>query len=110
MSTESVVNHHLEAVMAGDIDGILSDYADDAVFFHQQGTAKGPGEIRSFVESMVEAMASLMPNFEMITQDADGEVMYIVWKSGDAVPMGTDTFVVKDGKIVTQTFAAYMPA
>ena len=96
--------------MAGDLDGILSDYADDAVFFHQQGMAKGTGEIRSFVESMGEAMASLIPNFEMITQDTDGDVMYIVWKSGDAVPMGTDTFVVKNDKIVAQTFAAYMPA
>lgn len=109
MSTESVVNHHLEAVMAGDLDGIMSDYADDAVFFHQQGTAKGTAEIRSFVASMGDALASLMPNFEMITQDASGEVKYIVWKSGDAVPLATDTFVVRDGKIVAQTFAAYMP-
>ena len=95
--------------MAGDLDGILSDYADDAVFFHQQGTAKGTGEIRSFVESMGEAMASLIPNFEMITQGIDGEVMYIVWKSGDAVPLGTDTFVVKNDKIVAQTLAIHMP-
>ena len=109
MSTESVINHHNEAVMAGDLDGILSDYADDAVLFHPQGTAKGTGEIRSFMESMGEALASLMPNFELITQDTDGEVLYMVWKSGDAVPLGTDTFIVKNDKIVIQTVALYMP-
>ncbi len=109
MSTESVVNHHLEAVMAGDVDGIMSDYSDDAVFFHQQGTAKGSSEIRAFVESLGDALAAMIPNFEMVTQDAQGDVMYIVWKSGDMVPLGTDTFVVRNDKIVAQTFAAYMP-
>jgi hypothetical protein len=38
-----------------------------------------------------------------------GEVAYIVWHSvsqGAEVTLGTDTFVVKDGKIAVQTFAA----
>jgi hypothetical protein len=29
----------------------------------------------------------------------------ITWSAGTDVPLGTDTFVVRDGKIVSQTFA-----
>ncbi len=38
-----------------------------------------------------------------------GEVAYIVWSAetaDNAYELGTDTFVVRDGKIVAQTFAA----
>lgn len=44
----------------------------------------------------------------MRTQEAHGEVGYIVWSIGELIPLGTDTFLVKDGKIVQQTYAAYV--
>ena len=47
-------------------------------------------------------------SFEMSRQDIDGDTAYIVWKAETAdnrYEFGTDTFLVKDGKIVTQTFA-----
>jgi hypothetical protein len=34
-------------------------------------------------------------------------IAYITWSVGDDIPLGTDTFVVEDGKIVSQTFAMY---
>jgi hypothetical protein len=48
-------------------------------------------------------------SFEMLRQDVDGEVAYIVWKAETAAnrfELGTDTFVVRNGKIVIQTFAS----
>ena len=45
-----------------------------------------------------------------IEQVAEGEIAYIVWTAGDLAPLGTDTFVIRDGKIVVQTFAAHVPA
>ena len=47
-------------------------------------------------------------SFEMLRQDVDGDTAYIVWKAETAdnrYEIGTDTFLVKDGKIATQTFA-----
>jgi len=44
----------------------------------------------------------------MLRQDVEGDVAYIVWKAETADnrhELGTDTFVVRDGKIVAQTFA-----
>jgi len=34
-------------------------------------------------------------------------VAYIVWKNNE-IPFATDTFVVKNGKIMVQTFTTYM--
>jgi hypothetical protein len=37
----------------------------------------------------------------------DGNIAYITWQVGSDIPLGTDTFVVDDGKIVFQTFAMH---
>jgi hypothetical protein len=47
-------------------------------------------------------------SFEMLRQDVDGDAAYIVWKGETAdnrFELCTDTFIVKDGRIETQTFA-----
>jgi hypothetical protein len=40
----------------------------------------------------------------------DGEVAYIVWKAEPGVQLATDTFFVRDRKIMVQTFAASLAA
>jgi len=32
---------------------------------------------------------------------------FITWSVAGAIPLGTDTFVVEDGRIVSQTFAMH---
>jgi hypothetical protein len=47
-------------------------------------------------------------SFEMLKQEVCDDTAYIVWKAETAdnhFEVGTDTFIVRDGKIVTQTFA-----
>ena len=47
-------------------------------------------------------------SFDMVRQKLDGDVAYIVWKAETAdnrYELGTDSFVVRDGKIAAQTFA-----
>ena len=48
-------------------------------------------------------------DFKLQKMLVDGEVAYIAWSAESAgfrMPLGTDTFVVRDGKIVAQTFTA----
>jgi len=40
----------------------------------------------------------------------DGEIAYIVWKAEPGVQLATDTFIVRDRKIMVQTFAASLAA
>jgi hypothetical protein len=48
---------------------------------------------------------------EISTQIVEGEIAYIVW-SGESetlrIPFATDTFVIRDKKIVAQTFTPQM--
>ena len=107
--TESVVQNHLQAfVQQKGVDAILRDYDEDARFLSEIKTYHGKREIRHFFETF---LASLPPKaierFSLRTLRVDGEIAYITWSVGDVVPLGTDTFVVRDGRIVSQTFAMH---
>jgi len=107
-STESVLAHHLQALGEADIDAIMSDYAENAVLITPGGPLHGLDAIRQLFEGMI---ADPMISFEILQQAIEGEVAYIVWKAETkrlSIPLGTDTFVIRDGKIVAQTFAAQM--
>ncbi|MFO1320525.1 MAG: nuclear transport factor 2 family protein [Burkholderiales bacterium] len=107
--TETVVRRHLQAfVEQQGLDAILHDYADDARFLTEATVYCGKPGIRQF---FVDFMASLPPNaideFSLHALRAEGDVAYITWSAGRELPLGTDTFVVRDGRIVSQTFAAF---
>ena len=65
------------------------------------GVLRG-AEIRSFFEQ-----PSDLTGFEVIASLVDDGVAFFTWKT-DAVSFGSDTFVLRDGKIAVQTVA--MPA
>ena len=99
--TKAVLDHHQEMLDAGDVDGLMSDYTEDSVFITNLGGAvKGLEGIRS----VFAATAGGMPGFELLGEVVEGDVAYIWWTS-EGIPFGTDTFVVRDGKIATQTVA-----
>jgi len=106
--TEATLTHHLQAFAEGDINAILSDYVEASILYTPDGPLRGLNQIRGFFSGVLEnAPPGFMANFEMVRQDVEGEIAYIVWQSGSAVPLGTDTFIVRNGKIVVQTFAAH---
>jgi hypothetical protein len=41
----------------------------------------------------------------MLRQEIVGEVAYILWERKPQISRATDTFVVRNGKILVQTFA-----
>jgi hypothetical protein len=78
--------------------------------FTPEGTRRGSGEIRSLFGSLV---ADLPPGsaFEVSQQIIEEEIAYVVWSAESGklkIPFATDTLIVRDGKIIAQTFAAQM--
>ncbi|MDG0866357.1 nuclear transport factor 2 family protein [Candidatus Lucifugimonas marina] len=109
-STADVVQHHLESLAGGDLPGVISDYASDATLFTPNGTFNGTDEIQAFFEGFVASLPEdFIANMEVDVHSIDSEYGYITWHSGDAAPLGTDTFHVVDGKFAMQSFAAYLP-
>ncbi len=112
MTTEQVITHHLEAFGAGDVDEIVADYTDDSVIIVPDATYRGVDAIRGMFGFLFENV--FIPgdyDFELTRSEVEGEVAYIVWNASSErmdVPVGTDTFIVRDGKIAVQTFAAHI--
>jgi len=108
-TAKDVLTHHLDCFGKGDLDGIMADYTAASRLFTPNGVLRGMAPIRELFVTMFAEFAKPGMSFEMSRQDSDGDTAYIVWKAETAdnrYEFGTDTFVVKDGKIVTQTFAA----
>lgn len=110
--TESVVRNHLRAFLDQQgLDAIVEDYAPDATFLSVSRTYRGTSEIREFFEGFIAALPpKAIRQFLLRSLQCEDNVAHITWSAGDELPLGTDTFVVRDGKIVSQTFAMYVPA
>ena len=102
MSTKSVLDHHMSALLDGDIDEVMKDYADDAVLMTAgMGSAEGTDAIRQAFEMIPQEMFA---GFEITDEQISGEAALVTWKS-DALTFGTDTFWIRDDQILTQTVA-----
>lgn len=109
--TNAVLDNHLAAAQRGDLDAVLSDFSEDSVLFLSGGPVRGIAELREFYKEFLAKPPSGFPTaFELIRRDVDGEVAYIVWKAEPGVRLATDTFLVRNGKIMVQTFAASLAA
>ena len=108
-ATKDVVDHHLESFGKGDLNGILSDYAPMAILFTPAGPLVGVDAMRPLYEGLIAEFAKPGSSFELKHQSIEGEYAYILWTAETAenrYELATDTFVVREGKIVAQSFAA----
>lgn len=107
--TEAVVRHHLQAFLEQQgLDAILADYADDACFLSEGRAYCGKSAIREFFDGFIAALPPrAIGEFALRSLRVQGDVAYITWSAGPDLPLGTDTFVVRQGRIVSQTFAMY---
>ena len=108
-TTESVVEHHLQCFGEGDLNGLQPDYAPDAVLFTADGPIKGPEAMRPLFAAMCAEFAKPGASVARQRQSVELDYAYILWTAETAdnvFELGTDTFVVKQGKIVAQSFAA----
>jgi hypothetical protein len=103
---EAVITHHLQAVTGGTgMDEILKDYTDESFILTPEKPFRGLNEIRIFFEAFVAGLTpEVLGNLQVKRLDFVGEVAYIVFSATPLTSLGTDTFIVRNGKIVAQTF------
>lgn len=107
-STKDVLDHHLKCFAELDLEGILTDYAPNAVFFTPDGPLKGVGAIRPFFEALLAEFSKPRMTFAMKQLSVEGDHAYALWTAETAdnvYELGTDTLTIRDGKIVAQSFA-----
>lgn len=108
-TAREVFDHHIKALGTGDLDDLMSDYAEGSVVIGPDGVTRGLPAIRALFDFFLSGL--LKPgtyDFGLDKLHADGDVVFVMWHAkcaGADVRFAADTFLVKNGKIVLQTFA-----
>ena len=108
MSTKDVFDHHVTCFGKGDLQGILADYTPSAILFTPEGPLKGIDAIRPFFQALLAEFGQPGTAFSMKLVSIEDDFAYCIWTAATAdnvYELGTDTLVVRDGRIVAQSFA-----
>ena len=102
---EEVFAHHGSTLGAGDLEGILDDYADDAILIVQSQVYRGKDGARQVFTQLLEDVPEAEWGLSTVFAD---DVLYLEWSAvaegvGRRVDDGIDTFVFRDGQIRVQT-------
>lgn len=103
-SPQEVFEHHGEALMGEDLDGIVSDYADDALFITPDGVLRGKAGVREGFTKLLSDLPGA--SWQLPTQLFEDDVLLLEWQAeSESVKAedGIDTFVFRDGLIRVQT-------
>ncbi len=102
---QEVFAHHAEVLIAGDLEGIVEDYADDAVFITPNGALHGKDGVREGLHQAA-GRTSRTPTGPSRRRSSRATCCS---SSGARRPPSTfvedgiDTFVFRDGEITVQT-------
>ncbi len=101
---EEVFSHHAQVLGGEDLEGIVSDYSDDAVVICQGSTYRGKDGVREVFTKLLSDVPQA--RWQLPTTVFADDVMYLEWKAqsgAQRVDDGVDTFVFRDGQIRVQT-------
>lgn len=104
---EATWDHHIEAWQARDVDAIVADYTEDAIFIINNQVFEGKEAIRSVFLQLFQLFDEGSNRID--TPTLRGRFVFITWHftpTNAEEFFGTDTFVIENGKIVAQTIAS----
>ena len=74
---EEIFQHHAEALVAGDLDEIAADYADDSVIITPRGVVRGRDQIRRWFANLIAELPEAELNVTTATFESD--VLFLEW-------------------------------
>jgi hypothetical protein len=111
VTTETVVQHHLDAFTTNNLDELKKDYLEESEVWAPEGVMQGLENISSFYAYVFSLLPKEDMRFEIKQKIIKQEKAYIVWSAESSkisIPIGTDSFEIKDGKIMWQSLAAHI--
>jgi hypothetical protein len=124
-SAKVVLDRHVAAMKAGDLKAVMADYADNTLVIAPNGIAPGQTNVNGVnvfdgkanatklfavltAKANAPAMASMTSTYEM--KGSDTVLMHWVqFKGTPKEVVGTDIWVIRDGKIITQVVTVAPP-
>ncbi len=112
MGTPSIAEllaHHGAAMATHDIDGVMSDYAEDAVLIDPSGVSHGTAAIRRSFSHLFSLDLPMTPPTQTFIE---GDIAHLVWRAKVGRPgrQGAETLLIRAGKIIAQTVYEAQPA
>ena len=124
-STKTVLDRHEKTIKAGDLNGVMADYADNAVLVAPAGIVKGEKDVVG--TNVFDGKANIRKFFSVLTNKENNPAVKSMkvsyeFKSSDVVVMkwaqfpgtakevaGTDIWVIRGGKIISQVVLVNPP-
>jgi ketosteroid isomerase-like protein len=73
LSTNDVLDHHLNSFANYDLAGIMADYSSDAVLFTPAGPLRGLAQIKPLFQDLVSEFAKPGSSFTMHHRSVEGD-------------------------------------
>lgn len=108
--TKEVFDHHMKAFGENDLEGIMADYTDESVLITPDATYSGLDEIRKGFEGAFKMFPKDSTTMEVAKTIIKNDVAYVIWSAKTPkfeLSFGTDSFIIQNGKIIRQTYAAH---
>lgn len=117
-SAEVILDRHVAAMKAGDLDAVMADYADDALVIAPHGIVAGETDVGGF--NVFDGKANISKLFAVLTnkdnaagmasmtttyESRGNDVTLMRWVQFAGTPQeltGTDVWVIRGGKIISQ--------
>ena len=110
-TSKHLVERHLNAFINNDLEAVVSDYTNESVLITQEATYIGTEEIKGFFAALIKHFPKQNSRLALDNFVAIDGVVFIVWHAETPslnVPIGSDTFIIKDGNICQQTFVGQL--
>jgi hypothetical protein len=107
----TLLTNHLRSFQENDLDALMSDYTEESIFLTADATYTGTAQIRAFFSGLIPQFPKQNTRFELDKMIVIEDLLFIVWHASTPtvkVALGTDTFLVKKGKIHRQTFVGQL--
>jgi len=117
-----VLNHHITAIKAGNLNDLMADYADDALVIAPHGLVPGQKDVygvdvfagKENVRKLFAVLTDAAHLKDIVTmtqtfEDRGHDTILMHWTQHKGTPQeahGTDVWVIRNGKVVTQVLTA----
>ena len=111
LNPEKVLQHHLEALAKNDMDELMTDYVEQSELWTPDGAIVGLKAISSFFSYAFTLFPKGKTELEIKKKIANDDKVYIIWTADSPVvnvSFATDSFVIKEGRILWQSTAFQM--
>ncbi|MEP7280024.1 MAG: nuclear transport factor 2 family protein [Bacteroidota bacterium] len=109
--TKNIIMHHLGSFQDNDLEAVITDYTNESVLITQDEIYTGQDQIKHFFAGLMIHFPKHQSDFNLDKMIICNKLVYIVWHASTPsleVSLGTDTFIINNGKISQQTFAGLL--